>query len=138
MSKEEREAFLADVHVAVISIADGDRGPLTAPVWYMYEPGGDIRFTIGADSRKMQRLRETNRMSLCVQTETAPYAYVTVEGPVTLGPSDFEGVSAPIARRYLGEAGAKAYYRGREGDSPDTVLVTLKPERWLTTDYSKR
>ena len=29
-------------------------------------------------------------MSLCVQTETAPYQFVSVEGPVTLRTPDFE------------------------------------------------
>ena len=39
MTKEEREAFLADLHVGVISIARDGRGPLTVPIWYDYEPG---------------------------------------------------------------------------------------------------
>ena len=42
MTKPEREAFLADLHVGVISIAEKDRGPLTAPIWYGYEPGGEL------------------------------------------------------------------------------------------------
>jgi nitroimidazol reductase NimA-like FMN-containing flavoprotein (pyridoxamine 5'-phosphate oxidase superfamily) len=42
MLKDEREAFLADLHVGVISVADGHRGPMTVPIWYLYEPGGRI------------------------------------------------------------------------------------------------
>lgn len=137
MSKEEREAFLSGVHVAVISVADGDRGPLSAPVWYAYEPGGDIRFTTGEDSRKARLLRAAGRMSLCVQTETAPYSYVTVEGPVTFETPDFERDNRTIAVRYLGERGAAAYLGGRT-DTAGSVLVRLTPERWLTIDYSKR
>jgi hypothetical protein len=30
MTRQEREAFLADVHVGIISIADEGRGPLAA------------------------------------------------------------------------------------------------------------
>jgi hypothetical protein len=33
MTKQEREAFLAEVHVGVISIPEPGRGPLTVPVW---------------------------------------------------------------------------------------------------------
>ena len=33
MTKDEREAFLADLHVGVISIEDPGRGPLTVPIW---------------------------------------------------------------------------------------------------------
>jgi nitroimidazol reductase NimA-like FMN-containing flavoprotein (pyridoxamine 5'-phosphate oxidase superfamily) len=40
MTKEEREAFLAAVHVAVISVAEDGHGPLMVPIWYSYEPGG--------------------------------------------------------------------------------------------------
>ena len=52
MTREEREAFLADVHIGVVSVADGERGPLTAPVWYAYEPGGEILFVTGSESLK--------------------------------------------------------------------------------------
>ena len=39
MSEHERQAFLADVHVGVISIERDDGPPLTVPIWYGYEPG---------------------------------------------------------------------------------------------------
>jgi nitroimidazol reductase NimA-like FMN-containing flavoprotein (pyridoxamine 5'-phosphate oxidase superfamily) len=52
MTKEEREAFLADVHVAVISVAEDGHGPLVVPIWYFYEPGGEVGITTGRTSRK--------------------------------------------------------------------------------------
>ena len=39
MTKMEREAFLAGVHVGMISIAEEGRGPLTVPIWYAYGCG---------------------------------------------------------------------------------------------------
>ncbi len=68
MTKEEREAFLADTHVAVVSIADGERGPLAVPIWYAYTPGGALRFVTGGESRKARLIRATGRVSVCVQT----------------------------------------------------------------------
>ena len=38
MTRAEREAFLAGVHVGVLSIPEPGRGPLAAPIWYGYEP----------------------------------------------------------------------------------------------------
>ena len=38
MSKDEREAFLADLHVGVFSVVGEGDAPLTAPIWYSYEP----------------------------------------------------------------------------------------------------
>jgi hypothetical protein len=52
MTPREREAFLAEVHVGVISIPEPGRGPLAVPIWSS------------------------------VQRETPPYKYVSVEGPI--------------------------------------------------------
>ena len=41
MSQAEREEFLAGVHVGVLSVGAGEgRAPITTPVWYSYQPGG--------------------------------------------------------------------------------------------------
>jgi len=85
MSRTQREAFLAGTHVAILSVADGARGPFTVPVWYRYEPGGEICFVTGGTSRKLPLIKKAGRVTFCVQTETAPYEYVTVEGPATWG-----------------------------------------------------
>ena len=42
MTKAEREEFLAGLHVGIISIAEPGRGPLAVPIWYGYEPGGEL------------------------------------------------------------------------------------------------
>ncbi len=137
MSVEEREAFLAAVRIGVLSIADGDRGPLTAPVWYGYEPGGDLWILTGPGSLKGKALERVERISLCVQTEDAPYKYVSVEGPVIARePSDPETHLRVMARRYLGDEIGDAYVAANEGNDPST-LYRIRPERWLTVDYSK-
>ncbi len=138
MSKAEREAFLTGVHVAVVSVEDPGHGPLSIPVWYRYEPGGDVFFTTGASSRKAALIREAGRVSLCVQTETAPYQYVTVEGPATLESPDSDRDVRAIAVRYLGEQGGAAYLKSTGAGGEGSVLVRLHPERWLTVDYGKR
>jgi nitroimidazol reductase NimA-like FMN-containing flavoprotein (pyridoxamine 5'-phosphate oxidase superfamily) len=68
--------------VAVISVADDDHGPLVVPIWYSYQPGGEVRIITGRTSRKGKLLDRAGRFSLCVQTETLPYEYVSVEGPI--------------------------------------------------------
>jgi nitroimidazol reductase NimA-like FMN-containing flavoprotein (pyridoxamine 5'-phosphate oxidase superfamily) len=140
MTKQERETFLADVHVGIISISEEGRGPLTVPVWYAYEPGGDLRIMTGRESRKGRLLARAGRFSLCVQTETSPYKYVSVEGPiVSTEAADIERDLRPLARRYLGEKLGDRYVEETR-DLPthnDNVLIRMRPERWLTTDYSK-
>src|SRR5207244_6854971 len=61
MSRTQREAFLAGTHVAILSVADGARGPFTVPVWYRYEPGGEICFVTGGTSRKHPPIKKAGR-----------------------------------------------------------------------------
>jgi PPOX class probable F420-dependent enzyme len=137
MKRAEREAFLAETRVAVISIADAGRAPLTVPVWHIYEPGGEVRFVTGGESRKARLLRAAGRMSLCVQEETPPYRYVSVEGPVTIGRPDFERDIRPTALRYLGPQMGEVYLQATAGEREGSILVRLRPERWLSVDYRK-
>jgi nitroimidazol reductase NimA-like FMN-containing flavoprotein (pyridoxamine 5'-phosphate oxidase superfamily) len=140
MTKQEREAFLADVHVGVISIEEAGRGPLTVPIWYDYEPGGELWILTDRASRKGKALDAAGRFSLCAQTETVPYKYVTVEGPiVAVEPTDPEGVGRPMAHRYLGPELGDQYLEATSADeaSRESVCYRMRPEHWLTVDYAK-
>jgi hypothetical protein len=138
MSRTEREAFLAGTHVGIVSIADEGRGPLTVPVWYRYTPGGELRFATGATSRKVRLLARAGRASLCVQTETPPYLYVSVERPTAIAPVDFERDTREMALRYLGPKLGEAYLATTYPDGTSTeVVVRLRPERWASADFRK-
>ena len=129
-----RQAFLSQPHIGVLAIARPGRGPLTAPIWYDYEPGGDLRIMLGRESRKAKLLEVGTRVSLCAQKEEPPYAYVTAEGPVT---HIAEGTGEDILRlaaRYLGEEGARQYADGM--DVRQSLTLTIRPETWLAVDYA--
>jgi nitroimidazol reductase NimA-like FMN-containing flavoprotein (pyridoxamine 5'-phosphate oxidase superfamily) len=139
MSPTEREAFLADVHVGVVSVANGDRGPLTVPVWYSYEPGGLVSFITGRSSAKAQRIGVAGRFSLCAQTETAPYRYVSVEGPVVAVEAPIDAAERrAIAYRYLGAELGDLYLAATEADAATNATIRMRPEHWLSVDYSKQ
>jgi hypothetical protein len=79
-------------------------------------------------------------VSLCVQTETAPYQYVSVEGPVSkIEPARIERDTRPLAHRYLGASRGDRYVEttGGEEGHRGSIRITVKPERWLTVDYGK-
>ena len=140
MSNEERETFLADVRIGILSIEEAGRGPLAVPVWYDYEAGGDLWFVTDRDSKKGRLLAEGQRISLCVQTETPPYKYVSVEGPISeISAADVEIVTRPMARRYLGLEGGDAYIASTGGSEErgGSIVVRIAPSRWLTVDYTK-
>ncbi|MFF8387320.1 pyridoxamine 5'-phosphate oxidase family protein [Streptomyces kanasensis] len=138
MSRAEREAFLAGVHVAVLGVGTGDGGcPLLVPVWYTYRPGGDVVLHTGRTSLKATLVRAAGRATLCVQTETAPYKYVTVEGPLVA----FEDCVDPeertsMAHRYLPPDTAHAYLAATAQQLSTDVTIRLRPQRWRSADFT--
>ena len=135
MTCQEREQFLAGVHVGVLSVAsEGGGGPLTVPVWYSYQPGGLVNVITGAGTRKAAAIRAAGRFSLCAQDERPPYKYVTVEGPVTIEDAGHDE-RVDLARRYLGLDGGDAYVTAVP--TSGQIVFRMAPEHWLTVDYSK-
>ena len=142
MTEQERQEFLAGPHVAVLSIArDGGRAPHATPVWYAYEPGGDVTFftgTQGRRSRKAELIGKAGAVSMTVQQEEFPYRYVTVEGTVVSEdrPPSAEQALA-VARRYLPKEQAQGFVEAELGHpAPEFVLFTVRPDRWLTFDFA--
>jgi PPOX class probable F420-dependent enzyme len=134
-SEAERQEFLADKHVAVLSVAADGRPPASVPIWYDYTPGGNIRLMTGTASRKVGLIERAGAVTLVVQREEPPYQYVVVEGTVveTTRPAPAD-VQEAIAIRYLGEEGGRAFVRSMEG--VEEVLFTIRPDRWLTADFT--
>ena len=134
-SETERQEFLAAKHVAVLSVAAEGRPPASVPMWYDYTPGGDIRINTGAGARKSRLIEQAGAVTLVVQNEEPPYQYVVVEGTVvnTTTPTPLE-VREAIAIRYLGEEGGRAFVKTLEGNT--SVLFTVRPDRWITADFS--
>jgi nitroimidazol reductase NimA-like FMN-containing flavoprotein (pyridoxamine 5'-phosphate oxidase superfamily) len=138
MSRDEREALLAEVHVGVLSVARRALGPLTVPIWYSYSPGGVVSVITAGASRKAQLIADAGRFSLCAQSETAPYKYVSVEGPVmaTAAPVDPDEARA-VAHRYLGKELGDLYLAATAERAAGQCVIRMRPESWLTSDFAK-
>ncbi|CAA9575456.1 MAG: hypothetical protein AVDCRST_MAG49-4118 [uncultured Thermomicrobiales bacterium] len=141
MTEQERQAFLAEPRVGVLSVAsDDDRPPLTVPVWYGYQPGGSLSYFTGTQGRRARKtglMRRAGVVSLSVQHDEFPYRYVTVEGTVvrTDQPPPAEGMLA-IVRRYIPEDHAQGFVAAELADpGPELVLFTVRPDRWLSFDF---
>lgn len=141
LTAAERENFLAQPHIGVLSVvSDDDRPPLTVPVWYHYAPGGNLTFftgTQGRAARKDRLLDRAGKLSFCVQHPQPPYKYVTVECTLTKAdraPSTAEVVA--ITSRYLPEDAANGFAAAETANPTGTfVLYTARPDRWLTFDF---
>ncbi|MFD7667670.1 pyridoxamine 5'-phosphate oxidase family protein [Streptomyces sp. NPDC059788] len=137
MSVADREAFLAGAHVAVLGVGTPDGSPLLVPVWYAYRPGGEIVVLTGRESVKARYVRAAGRFGICVQRETAPYQYVSVEGPVTAFEDRVDAAErAALAHRYLPLETACAYLAATADQLTTDVTVRMRPERWRTADFA--
>jgi nitroimidazol reductase NimA-like FMN-containing flavoprotein (pyridoxamine 5'-phosphate oxidase superfamily) len=138
MSLAEREEFLAGVHVGVLSAAVGTAGrTLAIPVWYSYQPGGLLTVLTGRRSRKAGAIRAAGRFGLCVQDDSPPYRYVSVEGPVVSEEELDPAERLAMARRYLGSAGGDRYVTDNSDPEHENVAFRMRPEHWLSQDQGK-
>jgi nitroimidazol reductase NimA-like FMN-containing flavoprotein (pyridoxamine 5'-phosphate oxidase superfamily) len=138
MTVGERQGFLAGLHVAVLSVDDPGRGPLAVPIWYSYAPGSTVNIVTGGQSVKAGLLRAAGRFSLCVQSESMPYRYVSVEGPITAADDTVSpDERRALAHRYLGAEGGDLYVASTADQAAGSVAFRMSPVRWRTTDYGK-
>lgn len=138
MSRAEREQFLARPHVGVLSVVENG-APLMVPIWYGYQPGGQVIVITGRESRKARAVRAAGWLGLCAQDEAWPYKYVTASGPAAIsGPASLAGQHA-MASRYLGDGRAEEYMAGvtASGEADEQIMIEMTPQTWLTVDYSK-
>lgn len=134
MSSDERERFLTDLHVGVLAIERPDRAPLAVPIWYDYEPGGELSIWTTEGTLKDKLIRAAGRFSFTVQNEEPPYKYVSVEGDVTsVGPAD-EAEARKIAIRYLGDEAGNQFTD--QNHSSSSIVIRMRPKKWLSVDYS--
>jgi hypothetical protein len=135
LSVDEREQFLAEPHVAALSVAAGpERGPLTVPIWYQYAPGGDVWLLTGADSRKGRLIRAAGRFTLMVERVEPTVRYVSVEGPVVRTEDGTDAMMDELARRYLAPEKVEPYLEFARAELTDHIAFHLRPERWLSAD----
>ncbi|MEV7793133.1 pyridoxamine 5'-phosphate oxidase family protein [Streptomyces sp. NPDC087512] len=135
LSREEREQFLAEPHVAAFSVDGGaGRAPLTVPIWYQYEPGGDVWVLTGLHSRKNERIKAAGRFSLLADRLEPTIRYVSVEGPVVeTVPATVEALRE-MAARYLPAEKVEGYVDFARKSHGEQIVVRMRPERWVSSD----
>jgi hypothetical protein len=135
LSVRDRELFLAEPHIAALSVSAGpDRGPFTLPIWYQYVPGGEAWVLTEAASRKARLIEEAGRFTLMVQRTLPTERYVSVEGPVTRMIPGTDELLREITVRYLPPEEVPAYLAFAKAELGEQVAIYLRPQRWLSSD----
>jgi Pyridoxamine 5'-phosphate oxidase len=135
LSERDRESFLAEPHIAALSVSAGQsRGPFTVPIWYQYAPGRDAWVLTEARSRKARLIEAAGRFTLMVERVMPTVRYVSVEGPVIRTIPGTDELLREIAARYLPPEKVPAYIEFAEAELGEQVAIYLRPERWLSAD----
>jgi len=135
LTVQGREQFLAEPHIAALSVSAGPgRGPLTVPIWYQYEPGGEPWILTEVKSRKVPLIEAAGCFTLMVDRVTPTTRYVSVEGPVTRTVPCTDQLLREMTERYLPPEQAEAYIEMAEAEFGEQVAIYIRPRRWLSSD----
>jgi PPOX class probable F420-dependent enzyme len=131
MGDDERRAFLmAGTRTGKVAWVGRDGHPHVAPIWFVLD-GDDLVFTTAADTAKGRALRRDQRLSITVDEEVAPYAFVKVDGvaAVSEDPVELRRWATAIGGRYMGPDRAEEY--GARNGVPGELLVRVRPTRTI-------
>ena len=134
MSPERAYEFLATgTRTGKLATTRRDGRPHVAPVWFVVD-GPDLYFMTGATTVKGRSLQRDRRVALSVDLEQPPYAFVMVEGTVTIerDPEAMLAHSIAIAHRYTGAEQAEKF--GRRNAVEGELLVRLRPTNIVDID----
>lgn len=131
LSMAERLEFLAQPHVAALSVSAGPRrGPLAVPIWYHFVAGEEPWVLTPRDSRKAALIAAAGRFTLLVQRTSPTIRYVSVEGPVIeTGPATEDQLRL-IAGRYLPPDRVESYVEFARHEH----IIRMHAEHWLSAD----
>jgi PPOX class probable F420-dependent enzyme len=107
---------------------------LVTPVWFILE-GDSLVFTTSKHTAKGRSLARDPRISLCVDLEEPPYAFVQVQGEAELSeePAELIRTATTIAARYMGPALAEEF--GRRFGVPGELVVRVRPTK-VVADFN--
>lgn len=129
LNAEQARAFLSSgTRTGKLATVRADGRPHVVPIWFVLD-GDDLVFTTWHESVKAHNMLRDARVALCVDQETPPYAYVTVEGTVTMldDPEAGRRWATVIGERYMGADRAAEF--GRRNGVPGEHVVRLTPTK---------
>ena len=121
-------AFLMEgTRTAKVAVVRKDGSPLVTPVWFLVDGDGTIVFTTGKHTVKGRALEREPRVSICVEDDRPPFAFVRVDGVAELSsdPADLRHWAIRIAERYMGTQRAEEF--GDRNSVPGEIVVRVRP-----------
>jgi PPOX class probable F420-dependent enzyme len=129
MTREEYKRFLLENHrTGKLATVRGDGRPHVVPIWYDLD-GDSLVFTTWHEAVKAVNMRRDPRVSVCVDDENPPFAFVLIEGIARLemNAPDLAYWATRIAGRYMGAELGETY--GKRNAVEGELLVKVTPTK---------
>ena len=129
MNDAEYRNFLLDrARTGKLATVREDGRPHVAPIWFDLD-GETLVFTTWLESVKAANIRRDPRVSICIDDETPPFAFVIIEGTAVLvdEADDLPYWAKRIAGRYMGADLAEAY--GKRNSVRGELLGRVTPTK---------
>lgn len=127
MSRQECLDFIMrGTHTGKLATVRADGRPHVVPVWFIID-GDTLVFTTWHTTVKASNIRRDPRVSICVDEETPPYAFVMLEGTASISqqPDELLEIATRIGGRYMGEDLAESFGRRNAVEGEWVIRVTL-------------
>lgn len=129
LTTDEIHTFLLErPRTAKIATVRADGRPHIVPIWFDLD-GTTIIFTTWHTSIKAINMQRDPRVCLCIDEETPPFTFVTIEGTAVLldDQAALSQWATRIAGRYMGAELADSY--GQRNGVPGELLVRVTPTK---------
>ena len=127
LSRSECLSFMMErPRTGKIATTRPDGRPHVAPIWFALD-GEQLLFTTWHTTAKATHMRHSPWVSICVDDENRPFAFVKYDGTVEFSdaPGELRHWATMIAARYMGEEMSRAY--GERNAVPGELLVRVTP-----------
>ena len=137
LSQQEIEHLLQLTIPAHLATLDSAGFPRITPIWFLWE-NGIFYMSSGQERRHVHDLARDPRAGLSIAIEegqtqegSRPYRQIIVRGSAQVQPDIEEIWASKLILKYItGQAGV---LRAQQGAGKPLAVITLRPERFLTT-----
>ncbi len=132
MDENEINDFLIEgTRTGKLATVREDGRPHVAPIWFVWNEG-KIIFGTGGDSVKAKNMRRNPQVSICVDDESPPYAFVIIQGTAKFNDNqkDILKWNTILGGRYMGEKLAEVY--GKRNSVEGALLVEVTPTKMIS------
>jgi PPOX class probable F420-dependent enzyme len=133
-TKQWRAFLLSGSRTAKVATVSDDGEPAVVPVWFDLD-GNELVFETDGSSAKARHIEANPHVSICVDDERFPFAFVSVRGRARLerlGVDELLPWTTRLSRRYVGADRAAEY--GRRNAVEGGVLVRVSLDHVVAED----